>query len=437
MLPKDWHARKLRELVASAEAGVSVNGEDRPAGPKEFGVLKISSVTEGVFKAEENKVIRTEELQRAAVHPQADRILVSRSNTEALVGASAYVDCDHPQLFLPDKLWQLQPAANGQIHMRWLSYWLSSEATRSSLSKLATGTSGSMKNIGKDQLLSLPVPVPPPGEQRRIAQILATWDQAITMTERLLANSRTQWNALLGITLHLPSANPDASAPGDNGGFPASVQPGIPTLPPAPAGWRRVQLRDHLREVRRPVALKDDESYTLVTVKRSRGGVALREVLRGNEVKTPTQFHVRTGDFLISKRQIVHGACGIVLPELDGAVVSNEYAVLNTDGEIDLKFLRYLSETRYFQQTCFHSSIGVHVEKMIFRTDHWLKWPFNIPPLEQQRRIVEIMDAANREVSSMAEQLKALKREKSALMAQLLTGKRRVKLPDTETEVQA
>lgn len=326
--------------------------------------------------------------------------------------------------------------SNDELIPEFLEQQTQSEYGRNYFLSCAKGSTG-LSSLNSSQLKSFPLLVPPPGEQRRIAQILSTWDQAIATTERLLSNSRTQCNALLGITLHLPSANPDASVPSDNGGFPASVQPGIPTLPPAPAGWRRVQLRDHLREVRRPVALKDDESYTLVTVKRSRGGVALRDVLRGNEVKTPTQFHVRTGDFLISKRQIVHGACGIVPPELDGAVVSNEYAVLNTDGEIDLRFLRYLSETRYFQQTCFHSSIGVHVEKMIFKTDHWLKWPFNIPPLEQQHRIVEIMDTASREVASMAEQLMSLKREKSALMAQLLTGKRRVKLPDTETEAHA
>lgn len=176
------------------------------------------------------------------------------------------------------------------------------------------------------------------------------------------------------------------------------------------------------------MALVDDESYTLVTVKRSRGGVRQREVLRGAEVKTPSQFFVRAGDFLISKRQIVHGACGIVPPELDGAIVSNEYAVLNSDGEIDLKFLRYLSESRHFQQTCFHSSIGLHVEKMIFKTDRWLKWPFNIPPLAQQKRIVEILDAATTEIDLIAGQLSALNQEKSALMAQLLTGKRRVRL---------
>lgn len=179
--------------------------------------------------------------------------------------------------------------------------------------------------------------------------------------------------------------------------------------------------------------MNPNETYRLVTVKRSRGGVELRETLTGREIKTPTQFHVRTGDFLISKRQIVHGACGIVPAELDGAVVSNEYAVLHSDGQIDLRFLRYLSESRYFQQTCFHSSIGVHVEKMIFKTERWLKWPFNIPPLPVQLRIVEVLDTARREVELIAAQIERLKQEKAALMADLLTGKRRVRLPAAES----
>ncbi|MBA4286253.1 MAG: hypothetical protein C0434_12050 [Xanthomonadaceae bacterium] len=122
----------------------------------------------------------------------------------------------------------------------------------------------------------------------------------------------------------------------------------------------------------------------------------------------------------------------MVPPELDGAVVSNEYAVLNSDGQIDLRFLRYLSESRYFQQTCFHSSIGVHVEKMIFNTERWLRWPFNIPPLPVQHRIVEVLDTARREVDLIAEQISKLKQEKAALMADLLTGKRRVRVPTAE-----
>jgi type I restriction enzyme S subunit len=410
-----------------------VNGLDRPATQHEFGVLKISSVTSGVFDPAENKAIRADEIDRAKSNPRADRIIISRCNTADLLGASAYIEQDHQSLFLPDKLWQLQPTSEGQICMRWLANWLAASSTRAEISALATGSSGSMKNIAKEAFLNLAISVPPVHEQRRIASVLAVWDQTLAKTESLLHNSRAQWNALLGVTLHLPSANPEARVATHNGGFPASVQPGIPALPPAPVGWRRTQLRDHLKEVRRPVKLESGRPYALVTVKRSRGGVALREVLTGKEVKTPSQFHIREGDFLISKRQIVHGACGIVPPVLDGAIVSNEYAVLNSDGQIDLRFLRYLSESRYFQQTCFHSSIGVHVEKMIFKTERWLRWPFNIPPLPVQQRIVEVLDTARREMDVIAAQVERLKREKAALMADLLTGRRRVR--DTSTEI--
>lgn len=288
-------------------------------------------------------------------------------------------------------------------------------------------------NINRDDVCNFSIVLPPVAEQRRIAGVLSVWDESIAAAERLLHNSRTQWHALLATILHLPPANPDGSSKSDNGGFPPSVQPGIPSLPSTPEGWKRIPLGQHLSEVRRPVALKADQTYNLVTVKRSRGGVVLREVLSGRDVKTPSQFCVRTGDFLISKRQIVHGACGVVPAGLDGAVVSNEYAVLNSDGAIDLRFLRYLSETRYFQQTCFHSSIGVHVEKMIFRTERWLKWPFNIPPIPVQQKVVEVLDAARCEVALYEAQIERLKQEKAALVAQLLTGKRRVRMPETQS----
>lgn len=294
------------------------------------------------------------------------------------------------------------------------------------------GNAGTQQNLSGGILKEVSVVVPPRAEQRKVARILSTWDDAVTAMEASHANRALQWQALLAVTLHLPPANPDARRANENGSYPSSVQPGIPSLPPTPSGWQRISLGCHLTEVRRPAALVPNDTYRLVTVKRSRGGVELREALTGREIKTPTQFFVRTGDFLISKRQIVHGACGIVPAELDGAIVSNEYAVLNSDGQIDLRFLRYLSESRYFQQTCFHSSIGVHVEKMIFKTERWLKWPFNIPPLSVQQRVVEILDTARREMDLISAQIDRLKEEKAALMADLLTGKRRVRVASTE-----
>lgn len=208
-------------------------------------------------------------------------------------------------------------------------------------------------------------------------------------------------------------------------GLPASIRSGIPKLPDTPVGWERVKLKKYLFEVRRPVDLEPDRIYRLVTVKRSRGGVEERCHLLGSEIKTPSQFLVKAGDFLISKRQIVHGACGIVPFDLAGSVVSNEYAVIGTTGGIDLNFLRYLSESMYFQQTCFHSSIGVHVEKMIFNVNRWLNWHFNIPPLAEQKKIVEILAAQDDAIEVVGKLINRSKEQKKVLMQKLLTGNKR------------
>ncbi len=176
----------------------------------------------------------------------------------------------------------------------------------------------------------------------------------------------------------------------------------------------------------RKIKILDEAAYELLTVKRSRGGVVRRERLLGKDIKVKSQFEVKAGDFVISKRQIVHGACGLVPPELDGSIVSNEYSVFHAKPNFDLEFLHYLSETLYFQQTCFHSSIGVHIEKMIFKLEEWFKWNFNVPPLPEQRKIAKILSTWDKAISTTERLIDNSKQQKKALMQQLLTGKKRL-----------
>ena len=179
-----------------------------------------------------------------------------------------------------------------------------------------------------------------------------------------------------------------------------------------------------LYEEKRPVVMEDDAIYDLVTVKRARGGVVKRETKRGADISVKTQFEVKGGDFLISKRQIVHGACGLVPAILNGSTVSNEYSVLRGLGTIDLEFLKYLSHSVYFQQTCFHSSIGVHIEKMIFKLEKWLQWEFNIPPLAEQARIVNVLSTWDRAAATIERLIALSERQYAALSQKLCSGQR-------------
>jgi type I restriction enzyme S subunit len=192
----EWKTHALSNFVTALDAGVSVNSGDRPASNAEVGILKTSCVTSGVFDASENKVVlETDEVERAKEPVRGNTIIISRMNTPALVGANAYVEADLANIFLPDRLWAAKPSSNG--YMRFISYILSSEKGRASLSKLATGTSGSMKNISKSAVLELQILAPELTEQRKIADCLSSFDAQIAAESEKLNALKTHKKGLM------------------------------------------------------------------------------------------------------------------------------------------------------------------------------------------------------------------------------------------------
>ena len=192
----EWNDAPLSNFILSLDAGVSVNSGDRPAGKTEFGILKTSAVTDGIFEPEENKVVLSEGEQSRLKEPvSCGSIIISRMNTPALVGANAYVESSHENLFLPDRLWAAKPKEGAS--MRFLAFVLGSDKGRTALSKLAKGSSGSMKNITKPEVLAFSVIAPSPAEQQRIADCLTSLDTLINFQTQALETLKTHKKGLM------------------------------------------------------------------------------------------------------------------------------------------------------------------------------------------------------------------------------------------------
>ncbi|TOL62482.1 restriction endonuclease subunit S, partial [Vibrio parahaemolyticus] len=117
--------------------------------------------------------------------------------------------------------------------------------------------------------------------------------------------------------------------------------------------WQDKEIGSILAETRRPVELLDNELYQLVTVKRRNEGVVARASLKGKDILVKNYFGIKSGDYLISKRQVVHGANGIVPESLDNAVVSNEYLVVTDSDEITAKFWTVISKRHQMHKLFF------------------------------------------------------------------------------------
>jgi type I restriction enzyme S subunit len=166
--PDGWCWVTVDQLLCAIEAGKSFKCLARPAAEDEWGIIKVSAMTWGEFIETENKAIPEDRQIDERFEIQQGDILLSRANTVELVGASVIVKGCRPQLVLSDKSLRLLPCDG--IEREWFQKALSSRGARTQMSRVATGTSDSMRNISQEKLRFVLLLLPPVGEQREIVR---------------------------------------------------------------------------------------------------------------------------------------------------------------------------------------------------------------------------------------------------------------------------
>ena len=402
MVPNGWREGKVKDLVKSLDAGVSVNSEDDGNINSEFKILKTSCVSTGIFRPKKAKsVVDSKEVARLKEPVKADSIIISRMNTPALVGANGYVETEILNSFLPDRLWQVKPRDN-KVNMKWLGYWFSSSHTRYALSSTATGTSGSMKNITKPDVLNIKINIPPLPEQQKIAKVLSTWDKAISTTERLIENSTQQKKALMQQLLTGKKRLLNESEKMFEG------------------EWEEVELSKWLVENKEKSIVQDQ--YDVYTS--SRNGLVLQSEYFANSriaERDNIGFHVIPPDHITYRSRSDDGFFTFNLFSSDKkGLISNYYPVFSTKGS-NVFFIALFEQYR-----SVFGRYSVGTSQKVLSLNALKDILFKIPSIQEQQKIATVLTNADKEIELLEQQLADLQQEKKALMQQLLTGKKRV-----------
>tara|TARA_B110001469_G_scaffold106472_1_gene106302 strand:+ start:282 stop:1685 length:1404 start_codon:yes stop_codon:yes gene_type:complete len=173
-VPEYWEVAKLKHVIRALESGVSVNAADTPAMEADLGVLKTSCVYTRSFRVTENKTVLKEEESRVKCRIRKGSIIISRMNTPDLVGASAVVDVDCSNIYLPDRLWQTIFERGVEVNSVFIAHFMTIMGFRNQISLAAEGASSSMQNIAKEDYLSINVLLPSHDEQSSIVKHLET-----------------------------------------------------------------------------------------------------------------------------------------------------------------------------------------------------------------------------------------------------------------------
>lgn len=191
-IPIGWRVRKLKHMIRSFESGTSVRAAAYPAGKGEKGVLSLSAVFGGIYNPDANKRIDDDEIRRASCPVKDGCLLVSRCNTSEWVGLPAYVEKGNPNLFLPDKLWQLD---FGSVTInRFIWYALQSKGSREYCAVMSVGSSNSMQNISSDDLLNMYIPLPE--DTKEMQDVTSYLDNKLLAIDAVLDTKRKQLDVL-------------------------------------------------------------------------------------------------------------------------------------------------------------------------------------------------------------------------------------------------
>ncbi|MCC6607879.1 MAG: restriction endonuclease subunit S [Anaerolineae bacterium] len=175
--PMGWEIRPLGDLIVGFEGGVNFPPVSDGEVASDWRVLKISSVTWGDFNPLESKPIKPNVKFDDSLIVRKGDLIISRANTTELVGAVSMVRQTPPKVLLPDKLWRIKTKEDSNVLPDFVLFVLRQDSLRQIIGVLATGSSGSMKNISKAKAATLPIPLASMKLQEQFTCIVNRYEQ--------------------------------------------------------------------------------------------------------------------------------------------------------------------------------------------------------------------------------------------------------------------
>ena len=199
-IPESWVWCRLGKIALHSEAGKSFKCEEVPIKSNEWGVIKVSAVSWDNFSEDQNKLYSLNQPTDLSAQIKIGDFIISRANTSELVGKSVVVKKLTKNLLLSDKTIRFR--FSDFVFVEYVNLCNNSKHARKFYAMSGTGSSPSMKNITRDHMKELLIPLPPLSEQTRIA---AEIDKQLAKTkqikEHIIANQHAT-EQLLKALLH-------------------------------------------------------------------------------------------------------------------------------------------------------------------------------------------------------------------------------------------
>ena len=394
-LPEGWDFAALSDLVPRDKPIVYGIVQAGPEFPDGVPYIKSSNVG---AKIEPSSLSRTspdiaQKYRRSVVRP-GDIVFSLRGN----IGQLSIVPECLPEANLTQGTARI--STNARALNKFVAEALKSPNIQKRIDIVSKGST--FREISLEELRDLEIPLPPIPEQRKIAEILLTWDEAL---EKLSALRRAKQRSFDGLRQRLF---------GNKGQYIGH--------------WQFKPLAEITTRVRRR---NDGGDHPVMTISAKSGFLLQSDKfardMAGSSAERYTLLH--QGEFAYNKGNSLTAPYGCIY-ELGRptAVVPFVYFSFALKAELDRAFYRHLFASGYLNhQLSRLINSGVRNDGLLnLDVDDFFSCKVPVPPLDEQQQIGRVLTAAKEELALLDREIAALKRQKRGLMQKLLTGEWRV-----------
>ena len=389
IIPQEWEVKFLGDLLSRCANGLTYDVSITSGIP----VTRIETISTGEINYAKVGYIPNESGYETFRMQKGD-ILYSHINSLSQIGKVAYYKGDK-EIYHGMNLLLLR--ANKSLDKQYLYYTLLTDHMRH-MAQVIAKPAVNQASISTSDLKRVKIAVPPLGEQRKIAEVLGVWDEAIEkqarLIEKLALRNRALMQRLLSAKLRLP-------------GF---SEP-----------WKIHKLQELFTE-------RNETNRTdlpLLSITGDRGVILQTESEKrdtSNDDKSKYK-RIAKGDIGYNTMRMWQGRSA--LSGLEG-IVSPAYTIVVPNTDVDGYYMSVL-----FKQPRLIYDFWTHSQGLVGDTLNCKYRDFGqvhicCPPLAEQKAITEVLTAADREIELAKEKLERLRRQKRGLMQQLLTGKKRL-----------
>lgn len=383
IIPDDWKVARLVECVIISRGLVDPKkmpyNNMKHIGPEN--IEKETGIITGIQTAKEQGLISgkfvfdKDSIVYSKIRPKLNKVCMP--DFDGICSADCYV------LHMKDK-----------VRKSYLYYYIMSEIFFKQA--IACSMRTKMPKVNQEELLAFKVILPPIMEQEKIVCILNLYDENIRCMKTKICDKIQFKNWLM-----------------------QNLLTGKKRLAGNSDKWKKDKLKIFLEEV-----AEKNKSAIISDVKSisNKLGFINQNEQFGKTVASNDLSNykiIKKGYIAYNPSRINVGSIALYDEETLG-VISPMYVVLKTKNGLNEKYFMYYSKTDLFNQHMKSQLSGSVRETLKF--DDLCAIKINLPPYDEQKAIVKVLETADREIELLEKKLELIKQEKKAMMQLLLTG---------------